>query len=98
MAYIIDLTLVLEQAFGLVHLKPAPVALDRNKLDMAVQGYRNFPGHMGEVHHEIRCHASEVGIFDKDRLRKKMGELIWRFCSSSEAQGKKERITASSNS
>ncbi|KAJ7788668.1 hypothetical protein B0H13DRAFT_1936560 [Mycena leptocephala] len=69
------------KAFGLVHLKPAPVALDRDMLDMAVQGYRNFPGHMGEVHHEIRCYASEVGIFDKDRLRKKMGELIWRFCS-----------------
>ncbi|KAJ6602642.1 hypothetical protein DFH09DRAFT_1125264 [Mycena vulgaris] len=75
MAYIIDLTLVLEHAFGLVHLKPTPVALDRDMLDVAVQGYRNL------LHGR---YASEVGIFEKDRLQKKMRELI---CN--EAQGKK---------
>ncbi|KAJ7908815.1 hypothetical protein B0H13DRAFT_653243, partial [Mycena leptocephala] len=57
MAYIVDLTLVLDHAFGMVHLKPTPIALDENMLDIALQEYRDR--FMGEVHYEIRCYASQ---------------------------------------
>jgi hypothetical protein len=86
MAYIFDLTLVLEQAFGLVHLKPAPVALDRDMLDVAVQGCRN--SFMGEVHHEIRCYASEVGILTKIGYRR-WGSLFGDFAPATRLKGRK---------
>jgi hypothetical protein len=98
MAYIVDLTLVLDRVFGMVHLKPTPRALDEDVLDTAVRGYRD--GFMGEVHYEIRTYASQKGVLKagKDRLQEEMRGLIERFCTHSEAQGARSRKSASPNS
>lgn len=98
MAYIVDLTLVLDHAFGMVHLKPMPRALDENMLDIAVREYRDR--FMGEVHYEIRRYVSQRGVLKagKDRLQEEMRGLIGRFCTHSEAQGARPRNSASPNS
>jgi hypothetical protein len=98
MAYIVDLTLVLDHAFGMVHLKPTPRALDENMLDIAVQEYMDR--FMSEVHYEIRCYASQRGVLKagKDRLQEELRGLIGRFCTHSEAQRARSRNSASPNS
>jgi Na+-translocating ferredoxin:NAD+ oxidoreductase RnfE subunit len=98
MAYIVDLTLVLDRAFGMVHLKPTPKALDEIMLDIAVRGYTDTC--IGDVHYEIRCYASQSGVLkaSKDRLQEGMRGLVGKFCTHGEAQGARSRNNVSPNS
>jgi len=77
MAYIVDLTLVLDHLFLVVVVLKPPRRLTSEHVDIAINNYRNTDA--GEVHRKIRQYANEANlarIIHSDTAHSKVMELI----------------------
>jgi len=77
-AYIIDLTLVMQNLFWLAVIVRRPITVRLIKLEL--KGYRESP-EKARVHSDISEYVRQVGVFDRvkrDIVRSKIIELIGR--------------------
>jgi hypothetical protein len=78
MAYIIDLTLIMQNLFWLAVIDRHPIS--RRLIKLAFKAYEDSPG-KAQVHADIGQYVSQAGVFDRanrDRVLDKIVELIER--------------------
>ncbi|KAF7358332.1 G domain-containing protein [Mycena venus] len=81
MGYIVDLTLVMDQLFILVPMKP-PRRVTREHIDMALESYKNADAAV--VHREIRKYATQASfaqICQSNKAQDKVLEIIKQHCA-----------------
>jgi len=81
MGYIIDLTLVMDQLFIIVPVRP-PRLVTREHIDMALENYKNSDAAI--VHREIRKYATKTTfaqICRSNNAQGKVIELIKQYCA-----------------
>ena|ERR1700722_18702833 len=78
MAYIVDLTLILQNLFWLTTQDENQVPVTHGLIKLAFKGYNNSPT-KAKVHNEISKHVNDASIFqkaDRDITLLKVKELI----------------------
>jgi hypothetical protein len=78
MAYIVDLTLVMQNLFRLAVVDHRPPPITRRLIKLAFKTYEESPA-KAQVHNAIRDHMKEAGFFDcagQDGVLAKIVELI----------------------
>jgi hypothetical protein len=82
MAYIIDLTLVMDQLFLNVLVGKPPRLLTIEQIEGTLTDYRNFEA--AKVHHAIREYANKATfpkILQADNAQEKIIELIYKHAA-----------------